>query len=70
MARALSLKSSIVEPERVWVILRVSQYVRHLALPCYFTSEKAALAYIKRSSNKIPEVLKGCTVQAITLRSE
>lgn len=32
----------------VWVILRTSQYVRHLSVDKYFISEKAAKAYMNK----------------------
>jgi hypothetical protein len=46
--------------ESVWVILRVSQYVRHLAVPAWFDSEVEALKYMRKQDK-----LKGCIVQSI-----
>ena len=32
--------------DRIWVILRETQYIKHLAVPHYFTSQLDALDYM------------------------
>lgn len=48
--------------DRVWVLVRSTQYIHHIATFTYFTSEKAALDYIKKHDK-----LKGTIAQPLDL---
>jgi hypothetical protein len=50
--------------ERIWVILRTTQYIRHLVVDAYFASQADALDYMKRN------VAKGAIALPLELHGE